>query len=185
MPGLPFQNFIQQGNHEAGAQPQVQTDGLQTSQSPPSPETPSEENKIPDARKVSDPFMPSAEGKVEIQLTRYKSNLPSKDSKQPGAPGNMCWQDQGRLRLRENFKNRLSEKLLPIRDVSMFFLCCPPQGNEKKNDQPPEAKKPKMKVKNVELPIEANLVWQLGRDLLNMYIETEVCEMRVGHCIYK
>lgn len=26
---------------------------------------------------------------------------------------------------------------------------------------------------NVELPIEANLVWQLGKDLLNMYIETE------------
>ncbi|XP_027533587.1 heat shock protein 105 kDa isoform X2 [Neopelma chrysocephalum] len=45
--------------------------------------------------------------------------------------------------------------------------------NEKKSDQPPEAKKPKIKVKNVELPIEANLVWQLGKDLLNMYIETE------------
>ncbi|XP_026640957.1 heat shock protein 105 kDa isoform X2 [Microtus ochrogaster] len=46
-------------------------------------------------------------------------------------------------------------------------------ANEKKVDQPPEAKKPKIKVVNVELPIEANLVWQLGRDLLNMYIETE------------
>ncbi|XP_064028768.1 heat shock protein 105 kDa isoform X2 [Pogoniulus pusillus] len=45
--------------------------------------------------------------------------------------------------------------------------------NERKGDQPPEAKKPKIKVKNVELPIEANLVWQLGKDLLNMYIETE------------
>uniref|UniRef100_A0A5F8GRE9 Heat shock protein 105 kDa n=1 Tax=Monodelphis domestica TaxID=13616 RepID=A0A5F8GRE9_MONDO len=46
-------------------------------------------------------------------------------------------------------------------------------ANEKKGDQPPEAKKPKIKVVNVELPIEANLVWQLGKDLLNMYIETE------------
>ncbi|XP_049502718.1 heat shock protein 105 kDa isoform X3 [Panthera uncia] len=45
--------------------------------------------------------------------------------------------------------------------------------NEKKVDQPPEAKKPKIKVVNVELPVEANLVWQLGKDLLNMYIETE------------
>ncbi|XP_075418890.1 heat shock protein 105 kDa isoform X2 [Tenrec ecaudatus] len=45
--------------------------------------------------------------------------------------------------------------------------------NEKKADQPPEAKKPKIKVMNVELPVEASLVWQLGRDLLNMYIETE------------
>lgn len=49
-----------------------------------------------------------------------------------------------------------------------------PKVNEKKVDQPPEAKKPKIKVVNVELPIEANLVWQLGKDLLNMYIETEV-----------
>ncbi|XP_077197936.1 heat shock protein 105 kDa [Paroedura picta] len=45
--------------------------------------------------------------------------------------------------------------------------------SEKKSDQPPEAKKPKIKVRNVELPIEANLVWQLRKDLLNMYIETE------------
>ncbi|XP_025118688.1 heat shock protein 105 kDa isoform X1 [Bubalus bubalis] len=88
---------IQQDNNEAGTQPQVQTDGHQTSQSPPSPELTSEENKIPDADKA----------------------------------------------------------------------------NEKKVDQPPEAKKPKIKVVNVELPIEANLVWQLGKDLLNMYIETE------------
>ncbi|XP_004604596.2 heat shock protein 105 kDa isoform X1 [Sorex araneus] len=88
---------IQQDNSEAGAQPQVQTDGHQPSQSPPSPELTSEENKTPDADKV----------------------------------------------------------------------------NEKKVDQPPEAKKAKIKVVNVELPIEANLVWQLGKDLLNMYIETE------------
>ncbi|XP_015261018.1 PREDICTED: heat shock protein 105 kDa [Gekko japonicus] len=84
---------IQQGNSEAGAQSQVQIDGQQTSQPPPSPEPPFEGNKIPDAGK--------------------------------------------------------------------------------KSDQPPEAKKPKIKVRNVELPIEANLVWQLGKDLLNMYIETE------------
>ncbi|KAM5181803.1 heat shock protein 105 kDa [Mantella aurantiaca] len=45
--------------------------------------------------------------------------------------------------------------------------------NEKKNDKPPEAKKPKIKVKNIEVPIEANFVWQLGKDLLNMYIENE------------
>ena len=55
-----------------------------------------------------------------------------------------------------------------------FFLTPLPKANEKKVDQPPEAKKPKIKVVNVELPIEANLVWQLGKDLLNMYIETEV-----------
>lgn len=88
---------VQQDSSEAGTQPQVQTDGQQTSQSPPSPELTSEENKTPDADKA----------------------------------------------------------------------------NEKKVDQPPEAKKPKIKLVNVELPVEANLVYQLGRDLLNMYIETE------------
>uniref|UniRef100_A0A670Y9H0 Heat shock protein 105 kDa n=1 Tax=Pseudonaja textilis TaxID=8673 RepID=A0A670Y9H0_PSETE len=88
---------VLQDNTEAGSQSQAQTDGQQTSQSPPSPEVPSEENKNPSGEK----------------------------------------------------------------------------GNEKKSDQPPDAKKPKIKVKNVELPIEANLVWQLGKDLLNMYIETE------------
>lgn len=59
--------------------------------------------------------------------------------------------------------------------ISLFlFLLSFLKANEKKVDQPPEAKKPKIKVVNVELPIEANLVWQLGKDLLNMYIETEV-----------
>lgn len=60
-----------------------------------------------------------------------------------------------------------------VRKIILFFFFLT-QTNEKKGDQPPEAKKPKIKVKNVELPIEANLVWQLGKDLLNMYIETEV-----------
>lgn len=54
VPGLSFQKNIQQDSSEAGTQPQVQTDGQQPSQSPPSPELPSEENKIPDADKVSD-----------------------------------------------------------------------------------------------------------------------------------
>ncbi|CAJ0959783.1 unnamed protein product [Ranitomeya imitator] len=46
-------------------------------------------------------------------------------------------------------------------------------GGKKKSDNPPEPKKPKIKVKNIEVPIEANFVWQLGKDLLNMYIESE------------
>ncbi|KAM9192481.1 heat shock protein 105 kDa isoform 1-T2 [Dugong dugon] len=97
-PGNPdSETNSQPDSSDAGAQPQVQTDGQQTSQSPPPPELPSEENKSPDADKA----------------------------------------------------------------------------NEKKVDQPPEAKKPKIKLVNVELPVEANLVWQLGKDLLNMYIETE------------
>lgn len=54
VPGLSFQKNVQQDSSEAGTQPQVQTDGQQTTQSPPSPELTSEENKTPDADKVSD-----------------------------------------------------------------------------------------------------------------------------------
>lgn len=43
----------------------------------------------------------------------------------------------------------------------------------KKNDQPPQAKKPKVKTKTVELPIENNLHWQLPDDVLNICVENE------------
>ncbi|MBN3325382.1 HS105 protein, partial [Atractosteus spatula] len=46
-------------------------------------------------------------------------------------------------------------------------------NGELKAHHPPEAKKPKIKVKNVDLPIQADLVWQLGKDQLNAYLEQE------------
>ncbi|XP_043929174.1 heat shock protein 105 kDa [Protopterus annectens] len=49
----------------------------------------------------------------------------------------------------------------------------PQKVGETRSDHPPEAKKPKIKVKTVDLPVETTLVWQLEKDLLNMYIETE------------
>ncbi|MGH0149811.1 UNVERIFIED_CONTAM: hypothetical protein FKN15_016085 [Acipenser sinensis] len=44
---------------------------------------------------------------------------------------------------------------------------------EKKNDQPPQAKKPKVKTKTVDLPIEHSLQWQLSNDTLNLFVENE------------
>ncbi|XP_051536543.1 heat shock 70 kDa protein 4-like isoform X4 [Myxocyprinus asiaticus] len=44
---------------------------------------------------------------------------------------------------------------------------------EKKNDQPPQAKKAKVKTKSVELPIENSLHWQLANDMLNLFVENE------------
>uniref|UniRef100_A0A669BJR2 Heat shock protein 4a n=1 Tax=Oreochromis niloticus TaxID=8128 RepID=A0A669BJR2_ORENI len=44
---------------------------------------------------------------------------------------------------------------------------------EKKNDQPPQAKKPKVKTKTLELPIESSLDWQLSREELNLFVENE------------
>ncbi|KAF4104635.1 heat shock 70 kDa protein 4b [Onychostoma macrolepis] len=44
---------------------------------------------------------------------------------------------------------------------------------EKKADQPPQAKKAKVKTKVLELPIENNPQWQLANDMLNLFVESE------------
>uniref|UniRef100_A0A8C0BE85 Heat shock 70 kDa protein 4 n=1 Tax=Buteo japonicus TaxID=224669 RepID=A0A8C0BE85_9AVES len=44
---------------------------------------------------------------------------------------------------------------------------------DKKVDQPPQAKKAKVKTTTVDLPIENQLVWQIGKDMLNLFIENE------------
>lgn len=41
-------------------------------------------------------------------------------------------------------------------------------------DQPPQAKKAKVKTSTVDLPIENQLLWQIDREMLNLYIENEV-----------
>ncbi|XP_049598516.1 heat shock 70 kDa protein 4a [Syngnathus scovelli] len=42
---------------------------------------------------------------------------------------------------------------------------------DKKNE--PQAKKPKVKTKTVDLPIQPNLYWQMPTDVLNMHVENE------------
>ncbi|XP_077388056.1 heat shock 70 kDa protein 4b [Festucalex cinctus] len=44
---------------------------------------------------------------------------------------------------------------------------------EKKSDQPPQAKKPKVKTKVLDLPIENSPQWQLAVDMLNLFVENE------------
>lgn len=41
-------------------------------------------------------------------------------------------------------------------------------------DQPPQAKKLKVKTKMLELPIENSPQWQLAVDMLNLFVENEV-----------
>uniref|UniRef100_A0A1A8F9G7 Heat shock protein 4b n=1 Tax=Nothobranchius korthausae TaxID=1143690 RepID=A0A1A8F9G7_9TELE len=45
--------------------------------------------------------------------------------------------------------------------------------SEKKADQPPQAKKAKVKTKVMELPIENSPQWQLANDMLNLFVENE------------
>ncbi|XP_072119053.1 heat shock protein 105 kDa isoform X1 [Mobula birostris] len=44
---------------------------------------------------------------------------------------------------------------------------------DKKSNQPPDPKKPKIKFKTINLPVEDKLVWQFGKNLLDMYFEKE------------
>lgn len=45
---------------------------------------------------------------------------------------------------------------------------------EKKPEQSPQAKKPKVKTKTVDLPVQNNLHWHLPTDVLNVFVENEV-----------
>ena len=58
--------------------------------------------------------------------------------------------------------------------LSLLLQTTEDTKQEKKNDQPPQAKKPKVKTKTVELPIENNLHWQLSTEVLNLLVENEV-----------
>ncbi|KAK7821447.1 hypothetical protein U0070_015913 [Myodes glareolus] len=46
-------------------------------------------------------------------------------------------------------------------------------SKDKKMDQPPQAKKAKVKTSTVDLPIESQLLWQLDREMLGLYTENE------------
>ncbi|XP_053319301.1 heat shock 70 kDa protein 4 [Spea bombifrons] len=48
-----------------------------------------------------------------------------------------------------------------------------PGTKDKKTDQPPQAKKAKVKTNTIDLPIEHYPPWQLGRDVLNLFVENE------------
>ncbi|KAK1883285.1 Heat shock 70 kDa protein 4 [Dissostichus eleginoides] len=47
------------------------------------------------------------------------------------------------------------------------------EDDKQGKNQPPQAKKPKVKTKTVELPIENKLHWQLSNDVLNLCVENE------------
>ncbi|XP_056587297.1 heat shock 70 kDa protein 4a isoform X1 [Triplophysa dalaica] len=58
-------------------------------------------------------------------------------------------------------------------DIEEMETSAEENKQEKKNDQPPQAKKAKVKTKMVELPIENSLHWQLTGDMLHMFVENE------------
>uniref|UniRef100_A0A8C3PXB4 Heat shock protein family A (Hsp70) member 4 n=1 Tax=Chrysolophus pictus TaxID=9089 RepID=A0A8C3PXB4_CHRPC len=60
-----------------------------------------------------------------------------------------------------------------LRPFYEALLTSQDDSKDKKVDQPPQAKKAKVKTTTVDLPIENQLVWQIGKDMLNLFIENE------------
>ncbi|XP_078407150.1 heat shock 70 kDa protein 4-like [Cetorhinus maximus] len=58
-------------------------------------------------------------------------------------------------------------------EIDEMETCETASKEDKNRDQPPQAKKAKVKTKTVDLPIESNLQWQLDQQLLNIFTETE------------
>lgn len=56
----------------------------------------------------------------------------------------------------------------------LHFLSQTSEDGKQEKNHAPSAKKPKVKTKTVELPIENSLHWQLTNDLVNLFMENEV-----------
>lgn len=68
-----------------------------------------------------------------------------------------------------------------LTDCLLFVQTSAEEGKqEKKADQPPQAKKAKVKTKVLDLPIENNPQWQLAIEMLNLFVENEVRRREVN-----
>ncbi|XP_077465706.1 heat shock 70 kDa protein 4b [Stigmatopora argus] len=79
--------------------------------------------------------------------------------------------DQEEQQLDEDAQKEQEEKT-PKENEEMEATTEETKG-EKKSDQPPQAKKPKVKTKVLDLPIENSPQWQLADDMLNLFVENE------------
>ncbi|XP_043837902.1 heat shock 70 kDa protein 4 [Dromiciops gliroides] len=77
--------------------------------------------------------------------------------------------DQDEQKTEENQHNMQGENKTESEEMETSQ----PGSKDKKMDQPPQAKKAKVKTTTVDLPIENQLLWQIGREMLNLYIENE------------
>uniref|UniRef100_A0A673IXE8 Heat shock 105/110 protein 1 n=1 Tax=Sinocyclocheilus rhinocerous TaxID=307959 RepID=A0A673IXE8_9TELE len=67
----------------------------------------------------------------------------------------------------------ISVSLSDCHTIILTDIVCSSQMNEEVNNHPPDAKKAKMKVKHVVLPIEETFTQQLPKDRLSNYMEQE------------
>lgn len=68
----------------------------------------------------------------------------------------------------------ISVSLTDCCTIMLTDVVCSSQMNGEVNNHPPDAKKAKMRVKHVVLPIEETFTQQLPKDCISTYMEQEV-----------
>ncbi|XP_064829214.1 heat shock 70 kDa protein 4-like isoform X3 [Oncorhynchus masou masou] len=122
-------------------------------------------------------FSVSSASLVEVQKTEEGEE--PMDTEQQATPekeeeviGNMQTDQDETKAQGDGQKETEEEEKTPPENVEMETS--PEESKtEKKSDQPPQAKKPKVKTKVLELPIENSPQWELAIDMLNLFVENE------------
>uniref|UniRef100_A0A673BSM7 Heat shock protein 4b n=1 Tax=Sphaeramia orbicularis TaxID=375764 RepID=A0A673BSM7_9TELE len=111
-------------------------------------------------------FSVSSASLVEVQKSD-ESEEPMEMEQTNDKEGEVC-EPSTSVDFHEATTKLLQVSLFDTKITTDFF-----SKSEKKSDQPPQAKKPKVKTKVLELPIENSPQWQLADDMLNLFVENE------------
>ncbi|XP_055783668.1 heat shock 70 kDa protein 4-like isoform X2 [Salvelinus fontinalis] len=119
-------------------------------------------------------FSVSSASLVEVQKTEEGDEpMDTEQQATPEEEGNMQTdQDETKAQGDGQKETEEEEKKTPPENEEME-TSQEESKTEKKSDQPPQAKKPKVKTKVLELPIENSPQWELAVDMLNLFVENE------------
>uniref|UniRef100_A0A8C8LL46 Uncharacterized protein n=1 Tax=Oncorhynchus tshawytscha TaxID=74940 RepID=A0A8C8LL46_ONCTS len=122
-------------------------------------------------------FSVSSASLVEVQKTEEGEE--PMDTEQQATPekekeeeGNMQT-DQDETKAQGDGQKETEEEEKTLPENEEMETSTEESKTEKKSDQPPQAKKPKVKTKVLELPIENSPQWELAVDMLNLFVENE------------
>lgn len=116
-------------------------------------------------------FSVSSASLVEVQKSDESEEPMETDQAQDKDAENKMQTDQEELQGQGESSKETEDK--SPQETEEMETTTPESKGEKKSDQPPQAKKPKVKTKVLELPIENSPQWQLAVDMLNLFVENE------------
>ncbi|XP_014054162.1 heat shock 70 kDa protein 4 isoform X2 [Salmo salar] len=119
-------------------------------------------------------FSVSSASLVEVQKTEEgEEPMDTEQQATPEEEGNMQT-DQDETKAQGDGQKETEEEEEKTPPENEEMETSPEESKaEKKSDQPPQAKKPKVKTKVLELPVENSPQWQLAIDMLNLFVENE------------